>query len=75
MGQGREFDHWPQTTVKVKKSVDVYIDSPVRLHGAVPDQLSTGITLPLRMWYSIAHLSLVGFVLLPATRADVARMW
>jgi hypothetical protein len=33
--QGRETNHSPQTTAEVKKNVDLYIHSPVRLHGVV----------------------------------------
>jgi hypothetical protein len=30
---GREADHLRQTSAEVKKNVDLYIHSPIRLHG------------------------------------------
>jgi hypothetical protein len=33
--QGREADHSPPTNAEVKKNVDLYIHSPLRLHGVV----------------------------------------
>jgi hypothetical protein len=32
---GREVDHSPPTSAEVKKNVDLYIHSPIRLHGVV----------------------------------------
>jgi hypothetical protein len=34
-GLGREADHSPPTSSLVKKNVDLYIRSPIRLHGIV----------------------------------------
>jgi hypothetical protein len=42
---GREADHSPQARGEVK-NVDLYIHSPIRLHGVVLNSLSTGTTLP-----------------------------
>jgi hypothetical protein len=33
--QGREADHSPPTSAEVKKNVDLYIHSPIRLHGVM----------------------------------------
>jgi hypothetical protein len=33
--QGREADHSPPTSAEVKKNVDLYIHSPIRLHSVV----------------------------------------
>jgi hypothetical protein len=33
--QGRGADHSPPASVEVKKNVDLYIHSPIRLHGIV----------------------------------------
>jgi hypothetical protein len=41
---GREADHSPPASAQVKK-VDLYIHSPIRLHGVVLNFLSTGTTL------------------------------
>jgi hypothetical protein len=41
----READHSPPTSAEVKKNVDLYIHSPIRLHGVVLNWLSTGITV------------------------------
>jgi hypothetical protein len=54
--------------------VDLYTPPPVRLHGIVLDQLSTGTTLPLPLWYIIIS-GFVGFALRHATRTDLARIW
>jgi hypothetical protein len=43
---GREANHSPATSAEVKKNVDLYIHYPIRLHGVVLNQLSTGTTLP-----------------------------
>jgi hypothetical protein len=43
---GREADHSPPASAEVKKNVDVYIPSPVCLHGVVLNELSVGTTLP-----------------------------
>jgi hypothetical protein len=43
---GREANHSPPVSAEVKK-VDLYIYSPIRLHGIVLNSLSTGTTLPL----------------------------
>jgi hypothetical protein len=32
---GREADHSPQASAEVKKNVDLYIHSPIGLHGVV----------------------------------------
>jgi hypothetical protein len=45
--QKREADHSPPTTAEVKKSVDLYIYSPIRLPGVVFTELSTRTTFPL----------------------------
>jgi hypothetical protein len=42
---GREADHTPPTSAEVK-NVDLYIRSPIRLHGIVLNYLSTETTLP-----------------------------
>jgi hypothetical protein len=44
----READHSPPAIAKVKKNMDLYIHSPIRLHGLVLNYLSTG-TLFLRL--------------------------
>jgi hypothetical protein len=33
--QGRETDHSPPANAEVKKNVELYIHSPIRLHGLV----------------------------------------
>jgi hypothetical protein len=33
--QGREADHLPPTSAEVKKNVDLYIQSPIHLHGVM----------------------------------------
>jgi hypothetical protein len=43
----READHSPPTSAEVKKNVGLYIQSTVRLHGVVLNQLSTGTALTL----------------------------
>jgi hypothetical protein len=43
--QDREADGSLPANVEVKKNVDLYIHSPIRLHGIVLNQLSTGTTL------------------------------
>jgi hypothetical protein len=45
--QGREADHSPLTSAKVKKMWMYTSTPPVCLHGRVLNQLSTGKTLPL----------------------------
>jgi hypothetical protein len=45
--QGREADHSPPASAEVKKNVDLYVHSPIRLYGVVLNRLSTGTTLPL----------------------------
>jgi hypothetical protein len=40
---GREADHSPPTNAEVKK-IWIYIHSPIRLHGVVVNELSTGTT-------------------------------
>jgi hypothetical protein len=44
--QGREADHSPPSSAEVKECVELYLHSPIRLHGVVL-RLSTGTTLPL----------------------------
>jgi hypothetical protein len=33
---GREADHSPQSSAEVKECVELYLHSPIRLHGVVP---------------------------------------
>jgi hypothetical protein len=35
--------------------VDLYIHSPIRLHGIVLNQLSTGITLPIHFFMKVGN--------------------
>jgi hypothetical protein len=45
---GREADHSPPSSAEVKDCVELYIHSPIRLHGVVLSQKnSTGTALPL----------------------------
>jgi hypothetical protein len=37
--------YWPPASAEVKKNVDLYIHSPIRLHGVVLNELSTGTAL------------------------------
>jgi hypothetical protein len=55
---GREADHSPTTSAEVKKNVDLYIHSPIRHHGVVFNQLSTGTTLLFCNTYHIVSSSL-----------------
>jgi hypothetical protein len=43
---GREADHSPPSSAEVKEWVELYLHSPIRLHGVVLSK-STGTTLPL----------------------------
>jgi hypothetical protein len=42
--EGREADHSPPASAEVKKNVNLYSHSPIRLHGVVLNYLSTGTT-------------------------------
>jgi hypothetical protein len=42
---GREAHHSPPANSEIKKNVDLYIHSPLRLHGVMLNQLRTGTTL------------------------------
>jgi hypothetical protein len=35
-GPGREADHSPPSSAEVKECVELYLHSPIRLHGVVP---------------------------------------
>jgi hypothetical protein len=41
--------HSPLASAKVKKYVALYIHSPIRLHGIVLNELSTGAILPFNL--------------------------
>jgi hypothetical protein len=51
---GREADHSPSSSAKVKERVELYLHSQIRLHAVVL-KLSTGTTLPLPYLY--LHMS------------------
>jgi hypothetical protein len=44
---GREADHSPPSSAKVKECLELYLDSPIRLHDVVFSSESTGTALPL----------------------------
>jgi hypothetical protein len=48
---GSEADHSPPASAEVKENVDLYIYSPIRLHGVVLNSLSTGTTLPFTLHF------------------------
>jgi hypothetical protein len=48
---GRQADHSPPTSAEVKKYVDLYTNSPIRLHSVLVNQLSTGTTLPSACYF------------------------
>jgi hypothetical protein len=54
---GCEADHSPPTNAEVKKNVDLYFHSLIRLHGLVLYLLSTGKTLPfikdVYLWFLV----------------------
>jgi hypothetical protein len=56
---GREADHSPSASAKVKKNVDLYMHSPIRLHGVVPNWLGTGTTLPPLPYLLLTKIPLV----------------
>jgi hypothetical protein len=44
---GPEADHSLSASAEVKENVDLYIHSPIRLHGVVLNSFSTRTTLPI----------------------------
>jgi hypothetical protein len=56
---GREADHSLPTSAEIKKNIDLHIHVPIRLHGIVLSQLSTGITLPFALRENKLDLSFV----------------
>jgi hypothetical protein len=55
---GREADHLPPSSAEVKECVDLYLHSPIRLHGVMFSK-KTGRTLPLPLPLYIHHCSVV----------------
>jgi len=49
---GREADHSPQSRAEVKEWVEMYLHSPIRLHGVVLSEGSTGMTLAFTFTHS-----------------------
>jgi hypothetical protein len=50
---GREADHSPPPSAEVKKTLSLYIHSPIRLHGVVLNQLRTRTALPFIFTYPL----------------------
>jgi hypothetical protein len=42
----READHSPPTSAEDQENEDLYLHSPIRLHGVVLNKLNTGTILP-----------------------------
>jgi hypothetical protein len=49
---GREADHLSPTSAEVK-TMRIYTSTPIRLHGVVLNQLSTGTTVPFTFFVSL----------------------
>jgi hypothetical protein len=47
----READNSPPASAEVKENVDLYIHSPIRLHGVVLNYFTTGTVLPLPYYF------------------------
>jgi hypothetical protein len=54
---GREAVRLPPASAAIKDNVDLYIQSPIRLHGVRFNYLSSGTNLPLRSQRNLKHLS------------------
>jgi hypothetical protein len=51
----READHSPPSNAEVKEYVELYLHSPIRLHGVVLSY-STGTTLPFTIYASLSQV-------------------
>jgi hypothetical protein len=57
---GRGADHSPPLSAEVKEWVELYLHSPMRLHGVVLSWGSTGTTVPLPFYLLIVLGNFIG---------------
>jgi hypothetical protein len=72
---GRETDHLPLSSAEIKDWVELYLYSPIRLHGVVLNLKSTGTILPSPLWCCGKIAAFRRTLLPPSSAARTSECW